>query len=171
MQASKVSINPNFIKFENMSPGKRAQLRRQNIIDLIRSKAAGTFIPMSEFQAVTQHKKASGAWSLIQGMIKAKIISRVPIDGTYNKYSYVVNEDVKTIKSAVTSAAPTEMPSSMTASTSRTRTTVETPQKSLTSYAREFAWESNSDSLRDFIKWMDGKELDLRRMISGEAAD
>lgn len=169
MEASKVSINPDFIRFEKMPRGKKTALRRQNVIDLIKSKPLGTPIVLSEFQAVTGHTTETSAWALIKTMIKKKKISRVAVEGRVNKFCYVVN-DAKTVKPAAIAAPPHATPEKPAETAAPRARTTEMPAKNLTSYAREFAWESNSDSLRDFIKWMDGKELDLRRTMQGEVA-
>ena len=42
MDATKLTVSPDTLRFQKMSRGKRAKLRRQNIIDLINSKPYGT---------------------------------------------------------------------------------------------------------------------------------
>lgn len=164
MEASKVTINPDVIRFQKMDRAKRTKLRRQNIIDLIKSKPYGTPIKLAEFAYVAQCTDAS-AYALIKTMIKKGIISKDYISRF--RITYSVNSEPRTItpaqKPTAAPQAALELEPPVVAETSAEPVTA--PTRSLEDYAREFAWEHNSDSLREFIKFMDGKELDMRRQL------
>lgn len=143
MEASKVSFSKETLRFTKMTRGKKANLRRQNIIDLINSRSYGSPISLTEFAVVTASSQSS-AYALIKSMVKKGIITKQVISP--RRTSYSVNGEVKVVK-PVASIKPTN--------------------KVLGDYAKEFAWDTNSDSLREFVKFMDNKELDLRRQMGG----
>lgn len=132
MEASKLQISPSTLRFERMTKGKRAELRRKNIISLIRSTPVGTPISLAEFQAVTQHTTVASTYALLKGMEKKKLIARTS-EGP-KQYSYAVLGDTNIVKPKVE---------------------VFTPDISnITDMAKEYAWTYNDDSLRGFIKWL-----------------
>lgn len=143
MNASKVTIDPQKLRFDKMSNAKRTQLRKQNMLDLIKSKPFGTPITLDEFAAVGAFTTPS-AHNLLKHMIKEGIISK---DKSGNKVCYSVNGTPRITR-------PAEI-------------THVLPIKTLEAYARDFAWEHHSDSLREFIKHMETIELDIRRKASG----
>jgi hypothetical protein len=147
MDASKLSVSPDHIRFTPMGRNKKAQLRRKNVITLIRSKPAGTPITLSEFQVACAYTSTTAAYELVKDMIKRGTIVRT-VEG-FNRHSYTVAADAATSQRAEAKARAAASP--------------ELLRKTLGDFAKEFAWESDSDSLREFVKWMDSKELDLRR--------
>lgn len=72
MDVSKLTIDPEKLKFTKMPAVKRTQLRERNIIDLIRSKPAGTYISGAEFAAVTG-KTSSNVLTMIHSMEKEEL--------------------------------------------------------------------------------------------------
>lgn len=159
MQASKLTIDPDKLRFEKMTHAKRSKLRRQNVIDLINSKPYGTPITMREFVDVTQTTSVQG---LLKTMIKKGVITKQPI--THRKIAYSVNGAPKTIKPPVELVVATPPPAEHQGTTNRLgRGTV---YQSVQDYAKDFYWETSSTDLREFIKWMDHKELELRREIA-----
>lgn len=131
MEASQLKISPDNLRFRPMSRSKRQLLRRENVKALIRSKPAGTVILLSEFSAVCASNDTN-TYSMLQTMIRRGEISRIASEQRGQRYSYVVNEDSRVIKPK--------------------QTVVKTD--SLVEKAKQFAWEQDSDSLRQFIKWM-----------------
>jgi hypothetical protein len=155
MDASKVTVSPETLRFKKMSPGKRSELRRKNIIELIESKPFGTPITLAEFAAVCSFTDAS-AHAMLTTMVKKGIISKNPISKA--KIAYSVNGEPRVIKPK-TEVEPTP--------TRQIDMDVVGHEKTLGDYAKDFAWQHNSDSLREFVKYMDSVELDIRRLISG----
>lgn len=155
MDASKLTIDPEKLRFQKMMPGKRAQLRRKNMIDLINSKPAGTPLRLEEFEAVTRTSSAN-VHSVIQNMVKDGVITKTLVEGTKNRYCYSVVSNVKVKQPKLPAVPITE-----------TAPVQQFPAQTIEDYAREYSWEANNDSLRGFVKWMDGKELDIRRLLSG----
>lgn len=156
---ARVKISPETLKYnKTLTAGKRTQLRKQNIIDLINSKPSGTPITNAQFAKVTAHRFANGAGSIVTQMVKDGILARVQTrPDSKAPYTYTVIGKVKTKKHKHDyPEAPSTPPASQDTGTVHI--------KSLTEYAVEFAWERNSDSLREFVQWMDGKELNLRRL-------
>jgi hypothetical protein len=90
---------------------------------------------------------------MLRTMLKKGTIGRVELDKP-KTYSYFVNEG--TITKPKREPAKEVKPLD-----------TQPPFQTLGDYAKQYAWEANSDSLREFVRWMDGKELDLRRMLSG----
>jgi hypothetical protein len=80
-------------------------------------------------------------------MVKSGAITKNEIDNKH--FSYVVNSAVKTVKPANNSTPLTPI-------------YVHSHQRSVSDLAKDFYWETNSDSLHEFVKWIDEKELGLR---------
>ena len=135
MEASKLTISPEHIRFKTLTPAKRAELRRENIKALVRSKPAGTIIMLPEFAMVTAGKPGT-VHAMLKTMLKKGVITRQTDDNFKARFSYTVNEDVKVKKPRAEPVA-------------KKQDTSEIVEK-----AKEFVWEQNSDSLRDFIKWL-----------------
>ncbi len=132
MDASKVTVSPQYLRLERMGRNKRASLRRQNVLDLIRSKPAGTPITLAEFQAVCSYDTTAAAYGLLKTMINRGTIVREQ-EGL-NRHSYVVAADAVKARGKNSQPAPA-------------------PSTDIEALAKEFVWTQNSDSLREFIKW------------------
>lgn len=141
MEASKLQISPEHLRFKPMTKGKRSALRRENIKALIRSKPAGTVLGLADFAAATQATEAS-AYSMLKTLIKRGEIIKIPDDLHNRRYSYVVNEPTKTKITKPADQPKVQLqPGCM-------------DLKQLEAKAKDFAWQEDSDSLREFIKWV-----------------
>lgn len=132
MDVSKLSINPDHLRFKKLTPERKSELRRENIKALIRSKPAGTIITAKEFTEVTK-VPGTGIFAILNSLIKKGEITKIPAPGFTKKSSWVVNE----------SREPVPQPANRPA----TRYTV----LQLTQLAKDFTWDTESDSLREFI--------------------
>ena len=138
MEASKLQIDPKHLRFKPMTRAQRSKLRRENIKALIRSKPAGTVLGLADFAAATQSTEAS-AYSMLKTLIKRGEVIKIPDDQHNRRYSYVVNEPVSKRSIKEPAAAPAKA----------------YDHAALVAKAKDFAWSNNSDSLREFIKWME----------------
>lgn len=152
MEVSKLVISPENLRFKPMSTGKRAQLRKENIKALIRSRPAGSKITSAEFQAVTGAKYQT-VWAIINRMVKRGEISRTPILGKTKVFCWTVNEDVKVTKPSADEAVSADKQDTPERSQSDEYTSIGRTSSSLLVAAKDFAWETNSDSLREFVQW------------------
>lgn len=146
MEASKLKISPEHLRFKPMPKAKRSALRRENIKALIRSKPAGTVIALADFSAATQSSQAS-AHSMVKTMIKRGEIIKVYAEGHARRYAYVVNEPV--VKQP---AKPKATPQPAEQAPEPTPAALDLD--ALVAKAKDFVWSENSDSLREFIKWV-----------------
>lgn len=145
MEASKLTIDPNHLRFDKMTNGKRSKLRKENIKSLIRSKPAGTLIMVSEFQAVTMSSNPSTS-VMLKNMVKRGEITRHQDDHFKSRYSWAVNEDVKVrVPKAPKAVAPS----------------VGFDTETIVEKAKSYVWQQDDDSLRGFIKWLEGGEKNL----------
>ena len=152
MDASQVTISPDTLRFKPMSKGKRTKLRRQAVIDLIKSKPYGTPIILAEFSAVTQLKGTAAAWGLVKTMLKHGTISRDEVGP--KKYAYRVNGSVRTTKLLPPPAQPT-------APTTEIKPTLDLNKlayRTLVEVAKEYYWETASNDLHGFVEWLGKKE-------------
>lgn len=145
MEASKLSISPEHLRFKPMSKGKRSALRRENIKALIRSKPAGTVLGLADFAAATQATEAS-AYSMLKTLIKRGEIIKIPDDLHNRRYSYVVNEPVTKKQAAKEQPLDTRIKKGCYS------------LADIEAEAKDFVWSNDTDSLRDFIKHLQGKE-------------
>ena len=141
MEASKLSISPEHLRFKPMTRAKRSELRRQNIKALIRSKPAGTVLSLADFAAATQSSEGA-VFSMLKTLTKRGEIIKIADDVHNRKYSYVVNEPVSKKQAAKEKPLDTRQKDCLT-------------MDDLQARAKDFAWSENSDSLRDFIKWIE----------------
>ena len=142
MEASHLKINPDHLRFKPMSFGKKTALRRENIKALIRSKPAGTPISLQEFARVTMIK-APSAHSLLRTMIQRGDLTKTPIEGKQRRFSYSVNEDVKVMTAPPLPTLTLPLPDAASYTVDE-----------ITSKAKDFSWDKESDSLREFITWL-----------------
>lgn len=159
MQASKVTITPETRAAAErpLSRADRHNMQREQIMAYIRNKPAGTPInvrKMGERIGLIGNQLIQLPLFL-QRMVRDRLITMEGEKGTEYR-TFTVLTDVKTIppepQPEPESVPPPQPPVS---------------NHTLSVYAKEFAWEKDSDSLREFVGWMDGKELDLRRLIDG----
>jgi hypothetical protein len=176
MEATRVSVDPRKIAYyeKGLTDEKRRKIEEDKIIEIIKSKPAGTRIRLREFGAVLNIERDGLVDWRIQQSIKRGTIGRNLIGAhRVGGYYYWVNsaatkklnlkqyQPKKESKPKVNEAiieAPMQPELPMIEKQSPTK--VETPMPVLTSNddiiakAKDYAWQYNSDSLRDFIKWL-----------------
>lgn len=157
MEASKLVISAENLRFKPMSRGKRSQLRKENIKALIRSRPAGSKITSKDSQAVTGAKYQT-AWAMLNAMVKKGEIIRTPMPGKTKLYSWVVNEDVKVTKPSVDEAPSADKQDTPERSQPDEHTATDRTPSSLLAAAKDFAWATNSDSLREFVAWYEASK-------------
>lgn len=157
MQASKVTITPETqeaIRFRPLSKKQKRKLRQDRIKELIASRKPFTRIMTKEFGAVTDLPDNT-VWSIVRGMARRGEIQMINL--SKRTYGFALPGDIKV----------TKLPSQQQVPELEALVSDGPPPVgnvgSLTGYAKEFAWATNSDSLREFVGWMDGKELQLLR--------
>lgn len=134
MQASKVEVNSELLS-EQLPKKRKAELRRQRIVELIESKPVGAQIKLVEFATVTNMSTGS-VHGFLQQMVKRGIISvekLTPSELTYHVLSDKPRHEWKTI-------TPHEHHSQH--------------GESVTDLAHQFFWETQSDSLHEFVEWV-----------------
>jgi hypothetical protein len=149
MDASKLTISPDTLRFQKMSRTRKAKLRRQNVIDLIRSKPYGTPITLAEFAQVAQVTD-NGAFGILRYMVRKGMLNKDVINRRH--VAYTINGPI-TVRRPATKTEPAAMPPAETTNYA----------KAVAEYAKEFYWTSRSDSLHEFLDWLDKRELELRR--------
>jgi hypothetical protein len=155
MEASKVSISPEHLRFEVKGRNKRADLRRRNFLELIRSKPAGTPITLAEFQEAGAYSTTAAAYGLLKTMLDRGTIVR-NVEGL-NRHSYVIAADVVKASQA---ADVEEVPKPVVAPDPPQRGVSLPTITNLEDMAKQYAWESGEDSLRGFVQWFKVKTLD-----------
>jgi hypothetical protein len=97
MDISKLTVDPEKLRFQPMLRGKRSALRRQNVIDLINSKPFGTCIKLKEFAAVCACTVPT-AQAIVNRLVRQGIVTKT----TYSPKAigYSVNGDVRVLKPA-----------------------------------------------------------------------
>lgn len=137
MEASKLVISPENLRFKPLPRKRKLELRRENIKAYIKSKPAGTVISFSEFANITSQSEPN-VYSMIKTMVKRGEILKIQSEDHGQRYSWVVNDlTEKAIK--------------------HPKTTLRYDVVTLTQMAKEFAWREDSDSLRKFIKSLEEK--------------
>lgn len=165
MEVSKVTLTDQTrARLQNPTLGRlrRQELRRELVMEYIKTKPNGSIFTTGEINKVAfpEGHLRSNVLKFIKAMKRDHLID---IEAIPNTYKYIlIPTDATTVKKPeqklepVWKAAPeSEQPTTQASDAPMT----------LSDYARDFAWEKNSDSLREFITFMDGKELDLRRLL------
>lgn len=155
MEASKVTINPELLNSPIMTRKRKLKLRRNLIFEYIRSKPAGTPIPTSALVNAAQYKSHGSGWQQIQTMKAKGLLIQEKIPKSNNSI-WTIPGDAYVVKPAerpygvdpeAKPAASTEgLPKGLVGEV-QTLYSVE----NIVQNAKQFAWERNSDSLRDFI--------------------
>lgn len=128
MQASRVQIGPDLLKSGKLTRAKKKLLREKLIKDHIRSRPYGVAISLKELSAICHYKTPGEVGPLLNEMIKLGSLCREKVPGQKG-YSYTVSGEV--------------------------HITTNKKEKSLVDYAKDFAWEHDSDGLREFIIHME----------------
>jgi DNA-binding MarR family transcriptional regulator len=153
MEVSQATISPKTLDLNRLSKTKKTNLRRKLVIEYIQSKPSGEIIRMAEIQRVGQFTTTPNTNMFVNRMLRDGIITRYKGDKP-RTYYYAVTGAVRVKKPAnqAEEAQGADKPATVS------------NNHQLTDYAKQFAWERNSDSLREFVEYMDGKELQLRRL-------
>lgn len=152
MEASKLTINPETLRFQKMPRDQKATLRKRNIIDYIQSKPYNTPIAMTELATVASCTVGNVSL-IVRHLEKRGIITRTALGR--QQTAYAVNGEPKTVtpsKPRVV-AVPDHLPQAPTFG-------------DVEALARDFAWQTNSDSLREFIAWAKVEAVDRMGAIT-----
>lgn len=153
MEVSQATISAKTLDLNRLNKTKKTNLRRKLVIEYIQSKPSGEIIRMAEIQKAGQFSTTPNTNAFIKRMLRDGIITRYKGDKP-RTYYYAVTGAVRIKKPANVAEEPQAASKPATVSNNHL----------LTDYAKQFAWEHNSDSLREFVEYMDGKELELRRL-------
>jgi hypothetical protein len=148
MEASRVIIGPDMEKSINdprLSSSRKKELRIHHVINLINSRPVGTLFKKIELVRAagftTQNSRARG-YLFIDSMIENGIINTNGEHKTKSSW-YVIDTD----KHKEHLNPSTQIPD--------VKTKVEiNVQQHIETLAVDFAWNNNTDSLRDFIKYL-----------------
>lgn len=140
MDASQLKIDPKHLRFKPMTNKERLRLKRENIKALIKAKPAGTVLTMTDFAAVTATTPAN-INVIIKTMLKHGEILKIQSESHGQRYSWVVND---------------KLPETTKPNTKKTGLRYDIT--TLKQMAKTYAWDNDSDSLRGFIKTLEGTE-------------
>lgn len=135
-----------------LSPMKKRELRQELVKDSIRRAVGGVrtkqeLIAAAGYQPNRSSSEYANGLNLITSMIKRRIISHNPTNQF--KKRWAVLEDVKITPPSITeSVIPKEI-------TLALQPQEDVNKVKLVDMAKDFAWRENSDSLRDFISYME----------------
>lgn len=157
MIASKLVISPETREKLNnpvLSPMKKRQLREQFIIESIRKAVGGTrtkqeLIVAAGFSHDATTNSYAAGHTLINSMIKRGLITHN--DTKSFKKNWTVLADVKVTPSPKTVAKEVVGTPQSTQVELKEKAPVSAVE--LVQLAKDFAWENNTDSLRDFIAY------------------
>lgn len=155
MDASKITITEETRQAlaRPMSEKKRHKLQVEAAKAYVRSQPTGTIIPMYKIAAAAGIKKGTAHW-FCQRLIKEKALvwhkASHEQSGSWSVYEDMIVKSTppKSVPKPE-EQLPTPPPAAPTGPTAG--------KDLLLNYAKEFAWVNNSDSLREFIKWMEGR--------------
>jgi hypothetical protein len=156
MLASKVTITPETrakLDAPALSPSKWRQLREELIKDCIRNRSGGAATKQELVAAAGLNPEATSTEyakgiHLLKRMVERGIISH----NNTNQYrkSWTVIEDVKVKPSPKQVASEVVIPEEVTVELKEYN---HLTSMKLVEMAKEFAWRTNSDSLREFIAY------------------
>ena len=163
----------------NLSRKKKLKLRQQLVFEYIRSKPAGTPLTIIELARAGGWKPGAGGWNGINNMIKNKLLVKSDAPGergsiwTISADARVVNPgfakvttNPETVNEVRNESGKPECRCSVFPFTPHSHLTTDKVSENIrpdvkqpfvytkgyfTDKAKQFAWEHNSDSLREFI--------------------
>lgn len=169
MQASRVTISPKTLELNGLSRKRKSQLRTESVKEFLRSKPAGTTVTISHLMSAAGYNPRTSygvGWAFIGRLLRDKVIvCDDPLSKKFEK-SYSIPGDTHTVKPAnwkPSDNPPYGVPKEATEKPQTFETekpglvgTVQTlyTVENIVQNAKQFAWERNSDSLRDFIASM-----------------
>jgi hypothetical protein len=128
MQASRVTIGPDLLSSGKLNRAKKKALREKLIKEYINSRPYGSAISLKELSSVCQYKSPGEVGPLLSEMVSLGVLCRERIPGK-NAYSYTVAGEL--------------------------HITTTKAEKTLIDYAKDYAWQHDTDSLREFIIYME----------------
>lgn len=134
MNASKITIAPATLKANKLTGKKLRLLKRKAIVEYIESKPSGEIIQLKDFMRVANFKGESHVQSFIKLMVRDGVIARYDGERPRTNY-YTVLGKARTRKLEQT-PAPTQ----------------DSFYETLLAKAKDFAWTTGNDSLREFVK-------------------
>lgn len=187
MEATKVTITRETMTKNKLTPKQKTRLLENKIIELIKSKPAGTPLSYADFGAVID-QSVGGAFSVITRMLRDGKIGRVEneIKSGHSRYSYYVITS-KGKKLEIPEAPKTEQPVAALAvkGSAAQQHSVDEPKEEspkqataeqptvvrqmneadvkaaiVESLAKEFYWETTSNSLHEFVEWCRDKRTE-----------
>lgn len=163
MEASKISFTEKTqaqLQSPVISKKKKRDLRRAIMLEEIRRRPVGTMIRTRDLADAAGFTggNSQNTYAFLKRMERDNLITIEKVPKS-DKKIYTVVADSRTVVPKVEKPAPEQ------------HEIVTNKDKTLGEYAKEFAWKKNSDSLREFVGFMDGIELDLRRQIQGGGSD
>lgn len=146
---------------------KKSQLRENRVKDYIRSRPHGAaklydLIAAAGYRVDVPGQYASG-WAFVNRMVRDGVIRKQDLEDEPRSYlkQWVIPEDAKIIKPANVpeEGNKTENPVDESPDRGQALFTVATSiaqfsHEDLLTKAKKFAWERNSDSLREFMTWL-----------------
>lgn len=158
MEASKVTINQALLDNKLGKKGK-VRLRTNGVKDLIRSKEAGHLFSYRDliYAAGYREDQYGTGWAFIKRLIKNNKIKIVDEQPGKRKQAYCVPGDVQTRPGPYGTTIPPEEPKPQEADAPKGlvgNVEVLYSIENIVHNAKQFAWEHNSDSLREFIASM-----------------
>lgn len=148
MEASKVSLSADTLQSSSLKHGDKMRLRLQALTDYIQSRPYMAKITYRDLMHVLQVNYQADARKVVLRAEKEGLITRHELG--IRKFAYTVNGVVTTKK---LDAPKPKKDKSVTGTPPRE------PSGNIEELARNFAWDQNSDSLREFIKWLQGTKL------------
>lgn len=147
MQASRVTIDEKTYDLNVMTRKKKTALRRRLIVEYIESKPAGAIIKMQEFQKLCHFSTYANTHTFIKRMIRDDVIRQVPAEGYKSRFTYVIVDrpEPKPQPKPAVHVAPSAPIADINLYANIER------------LAKEFAWEQNSDSVREFVPYLKGR--------------
>lgn len=158
MEVSKLTIQPGNFDFYSpiMNKKKRSAIRTQRVIDYIKEKPSGFEFSNTDLMTAAGYdprRQYQSGWTFIKGLIDKKVICKHN-DSPVNKFKapYSVPGESKTVSVITNTPKSDEIPQKPDEVRELEKHVESTFTKEHIVYkAKQFAWERNSDSLRDFI--------------------
>ena len=165
MEASRVTVSDKTYDLGVMSGKKKTDIRRRLVVDYINSQMSGSIIKMDTFMSVIRGSTTANTHSFIKNMIRDRIITRTPAEGYKSKFSYTVTDFPLAKAKTKTAAQPSAAEKVRSDSHGGARPGSGRPKGStaipvfykLEKLAKDYAWETSSDSLREFIAYAKGR--------------
>lgn len=163
MEASRVTISPETLQTQRDSVNsivgyrkRKTILKDESIKTLVRNTPAGKGLTASKLMSVagydpTNTNSYQAGMQYILGAIRRGVIVRVdPSEKTFKK-QYFVPDDVHTVNKQRPRAKATDEEKKLEIPGETLAISTEVVVDVIVAKAKQFAWEHNSDSLREFI--------------------